>query len=105
MLVGLDWVEPMMFLSLHITCSCIFHAYVPSFIFILILICVGAFLRLSLSLSLSLPLSVSCSVAPKRKSVPSQNPLRSGASSFDSTSSHLQFRDEKACKNFLENFS
>ena len=50
-LVGLDWTKPMMFLSLHVTCSCIFHAYVPSFIFILILICVGAFLRVSFSLS------------------------------------------------------
>ena len=51
MLVGLDWAEPMMFLSLHVICSCIFHAYIPSFIFILILICVGAFLRVSFSLS------------------------------------------------------
>ena len=50
MLVGLDWAEPMMFLSLHIICSCIFHAYVPSFIFILILICVGTFLHVSFSL-------------------------------------------------------
>ena len=104
-LVGLDWVEPMMFLSLHITCSCIFHAYVPSFIFILILICVGAFLRLSLSLSLSLPLLVSCSVAPKRKSTSSQNPFRSRASSSDSTPSHVQFHDEKAKSDFSENFS
>ena len=55
MLVGLDWVESMLFLSLHVTCSCIFHAYVPSFIFFFsfffILICVGTFLRVSLSLS------------------------------------------------------
>ena len=50
-LVGLDWAEPMMFLTLHVTCLCIFHAYVPSFIFILILTCVGAFLCLSFSLS------------------------------------------------------
>ena len=50
-LLGLDWAEPMMFLSLHVTCSCIFHAYVPSFIFILMLICVGDFLHVSLSLS------------------------------------------------------
>ena len=40
-----------MFLSLHVISSCIFHAYVPSFIFILILICVGAFLHVSFSLS------------------------------------------------------
>ena len=40
-----------MFLFLHVTYSCIFHAYAPLFIFILILICVGAFLRVSFSLS------------------------------------------------------
>ena len=28
-LLGLDWVESMMQFSLHITCSCIVHAYVP----------------------------------------------------------------------------
>ena len=49
-LVGLDWAKPMMFLSLHVTCSCIFHAYVPSFIFILILICVGTILHVCSSL-------------------------------------------------------
>ena len=32
-----------MLLSLHVTCSCIFHAYVPSFMYILILNCAGAF--------------------------------------------------------------
>ena len=74
-LVGLDCAEPMMFLSLHVTCSCIFHLYVPSFIFIVILIYAGAFLHVSLSLSLSLLLSVSRSMAPKRKSTSSQNPL------------------------------
>ena len=74
-LVGLDWAKPMMFLSLHVTCLCIFHAYVPSFIFMLIFICVGAFLLVSLSPSLFL--SVSCFMAPKRKSIPSQNPLPS----------------------------
>ena len=26
--VGLDWAKPMMFLLLHVTCSCILHAYV-----------------------------------------------------------------------------
>ena len=49
-LVGLDWVEPMIFLQLHVTCSCIFHAYVPFFSFFLILLLIGNFLLLSLSL-------------------------------------------------------
>ena len=32
-LLGLDWAKPMMLLMLHVTCSCIFHAYVPSSLF------------------------------------------------------------------------
>ena len=106
MLVGLDWVELMMFLLLHVTCSCIFHAYVPFFFILLIL---NVLVLFYLSLSLSLFLSVSCSMAPKQKSTPSWNPLRFGASSSspstDSTPSHIRFRDDKACKDFLENFS
>ena len=46
------------------------------------------------------------SMAPKRKSASSRNPLRFGAStSFDPTPSHIRFRDEDACKAFSENFS
>ena len=45
-------------------------------------------------------------MAPKRKSTPSWNPLRSKAStSSDPTPSSIQFRDEDAWKAFLENFS
>ena len=99
-LVGLDWVKPMMFLLLHITCSSIFHAYIPSFLYIYWSVLV--LFRLSLSLSLSF---VSCSMAPKQKSAPSWNPFHSGASSSDSTPSHIRFRDEKARSYFLENFS
>jgi len=102
-LVGLDWTKPMMFLLLHASCSCIFHAYVPFFIDIDLC---WYFLVCS---SLSLSLLVSCSMAHKRKSTPSRNPLRSGASSssspVDSTHSHVRFRDEKAQMDFLENFS
>ena len=54
-MLGLDWAKPMMLLMLHITCSCIFHAYVPLFLYFLILICLVIFcMFLSLSLSLSL---------------------------------------------------
>ena len=56
--------------------------------------------------SLSLLFTLVVSMAPKRKSTPSQNPLRSGASSSsDPTPSHIRFRDEDARKNFLKNFS
>ena len=35
MLVGLDWAEPMMFLNLHVICSCIFvHTYLHFLIFL-----------------------------------------------------------------------
>ena len=45
-------------------------------------------------------------MAPKRKSTPAQNPLRSGAfSSSDPTLSHIRFRDDDAFKAFSENFS
>ena len=46
------------------------------------------------------------SMAPKRKSTPSQNPLRFGASSSsDPTPFHIQFHDDDARKDFSENFS
>ena len=60
----------------------------------------GAFLFVPLSLSF-----VSCFMAPKRKSALSQNPLHSEASSSNSTPSHVRFRDDKARKDFSENFS
>ena len=66
-------------------------------------------LCLSLSLSPSLFLALVCSMAPKSESTPSQNPLCSGAptssSSSDPTPSHVRLRDDKARKDFLENFS
>ena len=56
-------------------------------------------------LSPSLPFLDSLSMAPKRKPTPSQNPLRSRASSSNPTPFHIQFCDEKGCQDFLENFS
>ena len=57
----------------------------------------------------SLFLSVSCSMAPKRKSTLSRNPLhfRASSSSFpaNSTPSNVWFYDDKTRKNFSENFS
>ena len=105
-LVGLDWVEPMMFFTLHVTCSCIFmHTYLTFNIFVYILT------AWSFSKCFFLPphslVYVSASMAPKRKSIPSQNPLRSRAStsSSDPTPSFIRFRDKDAWKDFLENFS
>ena len=96
----------MMFLLLHVTCSCIFHAYVPFFSSLLILICAWYFYACpSLPLSLSLSIWLVCSMAPKKsKPTPSQNLLHSGASTSDSTPSHVRFRDEKASQDFSKNF-
>ena len=59
-----------------------------------------------LSLSLSFLFTLVMSMAPKRKSTPSQNSLHSGASSSsDPTLSHIRFCDEDARKDFSENFS
>ena len=106
-LVGLDWVEPMMFLLLHITCSCIFmHTYLTFSIFLYI-DCDWCFsLSLSLSLSLYILLSISCSMAPKWKSTTSRDPFRFGASSpSNPTPLHVRFHDDKAWQDFWKNFS
>ena len=100
-LLELDWVDPMMqFLFarhnlMHI--SCIHTSYFLSFGTLYN----GAFLFPSLSLSLSDRLHM----APKRKSTPSWNPLRSGTSFSNPTPLHVQFRDEKTRKDFSKNFS
>ena len=66
------------------------HTLHSLYSYIYILIVIGTFLVVSLSLFLL----VSCSMAPKRKSTLSRNPLRSGAStSSDPTPSHVQFCD------------
>ena len=74
-------------------------------IYLLYLNCFRTFLIVSLSLPLFL-FTLVVSMAPKRKSAPSQNPLRSRASSSsDPTPSHIRFRDEDARKDIFENFS
>ena len=94
-LVGLDWAELMMYLNLHVICSCIhifnsLHSY--------ILLC------WYFSDCLSLFLTLVCFMAPKRKYTLSQNPLRSEASSsFDPTPSSIKFCDDGAQKDFSKN--
>ena len=103
MLVGLDWVLPMMqFIFLHVTCSCIFHAYV---FFSFSLSGCNCVLSLSLSLSLS---QIDCiwQTSAKHKSTLAKNPLGSGSSSSDPLvlPLHVRFRDGKAQQDFLEKF-
>ena len=81
------------------------HMYFFSHI-LTILNCFGTFLIVSFSFPLPLFLfTLVVSMAPKHKSTPAQNPLRSRASSSsDSIPLSLQFRDDNAHKAFSENF-
>ena len=102
MLVGLNWAEPIMIFLLHVTWSCIIHAYVPFFSLFLVYLLIGAFLFVSLSPP---SLSNSLHMAPKRKFAPSRNPLRFGTSSSNPTPLSIWFSDEKARQDFSKNFS
>ena len=80
------------------------HTYSFS-IYLLYLKLFGTFLIVFLSLPLFL-FTLVMSMAPKHKSTPTRNPLRSKASSSsDPILSHIRFRDDDAHKAFSENFS
>ena len=102
----LDWAEPMMQFLLHVTCSCISHAYMLYFQYTCyIWNLFGAFLIVSF-FPLSILFTLIVFMAPKCKSTLSQNSLHSGpSSSSDPTPSHIRFRDEDTRKDFSENFS
>ena len=94
--IRLGWTHDAIFFARHM----LMHTYL--FIsFFLVLGYDGAFLFVSLSLSLSNSLHM----APKHKFALSWNPIRSRASSSDPTPLHVRFHDEKAQKDFLENFT
>ena len=101
---GLCWAHDAFYVTYHMLMH--FHTYELLILYILLLILFGAFLRVSLASSLFLALV--CFVETKPKSTPSQNLLHSRASSSspsDPTPSHVKFRDDKAHKDFSENFS
>ena len=90
---------------LHVTCSCISHAYVLSFQYIWFYWCCLGLFWLFFFLSLYFCLQLVMSMAPKRKSTPAQNPLHFGASSSsDPSPSNVRFSDDDAIKAFSENF-
>ena len=104
---GLGWAHDEFIFACHMFMHS--HAYVPSILYILIYLLFWYFSDyLPLFLSFS-PFYVSCVMAPKRKSIPSWNPLHSEESSSsspsDPTPSHVWFLDEKAKSDFLENFT
>ena len=104
-LVGLDWAEPMMQFLLHVTRSCIPHAYILFLNILDIFEFFGAFLIVYF-FSLSILFTLVMSMAPKHKSTPARNPLHFNASSsFDSAPLSLQFHDDDAHNAFSENFS
>ena len=97
-----------MLFVLHVTCSCISHAYIPTFQYIWYYWCyLGLFWLFFFFFFPPLFLfTLVVSIAPKRKSTLARNPLRSGASSSsDPSPSNVQFLDDDAFKAFLENFS
>ena len=74
-------------------------------IYLILLMLLGTFLIVFLSLPLFL-FTLIVSMAPKRKSTPARNPLRSDASSSsDPSPSNVRFCDDDAFKSFSENFS
>ena len=85
---------------MHFSCICtLFSIYFDIFELL------GTFLIVSLSLPF-FSFTLVVSMALKRKSTLSQNPLRYGAStSVDPTPSYIRFRDEDARKAFSKNFS
>ena len=93
--IGLGWAHDAISFAYHI----FMHSpYIHTLfsIYLLYLNCFGTFLIVSLFLPLFL-FTLVVSMTLKRKSAPSQNPLRSGASSsFDPTLSHIRFSDEDA---------
>ena len=96
----------MMQFLLHVTCSCISHAYVLYFsIYLLYLNYFQAFLIVSF-FPFSILFTLVVSMTPKHKSTPTRNPLCSDASSSsDSTPLSLRFHDDDAHKAFSDNFS
>ena len=106
--IGLGWARDV--LTLHVTCSCIFHSFVCLFVclFTYSSYC-ELFWDISDFLFFFLPLllvTLVVSMAPKHKSTPTWNPLCSCASSSSNPSpSHIQFHDDDAFKAFSKNFS
>ena len=106
-LIGLDWAEPMMF---FLFCMSHVHAFpMHTYLSFNIFDIIDITWNFSDCSSLFLPLFLFTLVvfmAPKRKSIPARNPLRSGASSStDPSPSNVRFRDDDAFKAFSENFS
>ena len=106
--IGLGWAHDTFYIACHMFMHS--HVYVLSIQYILIYLnCLGLFyfeLHTYSQFQWVFLFTLVVSMAPKRKSTWSWNPLRSGAStSSNPTLSHIRFRDEDAQKAFSKNFS
>ena len=102
--IGLGWAHDVF--TLHVTCSCILHAFVLLFTYSYHCELFWSFFDCFFLPFLYLLVTLVVSLAPKRKSTPAQNPLHSGAStSFDHARLSLRFCNNDAHKAFTEKFS
>ena len=102
--IGLGWAHDVF--TLHITCSCITHAFVHLFTYSYYCELCWSFSDCFLLSPLYLLVTLVVSMVPKRKSTPARNLLHSDAST---SSVHaplsLRFHNNDAHKAFTENFS
>ena len=100
-LVGLDWAQPMMFLNLYVICPrIVMHTYLQFLIFLYTTVLVLFWFSLSLHSCVSMLLwHLNANLLYPRTFY-----ILGASSSSDPTPSFVQFHDENARKDFLENF-
>ena len=102
--IGLGWAHDVF--TLHVTCSCIIHAFVRLFTYSYYCELCWSFSDCLFLSPLYLLVTLVVFMAPKRKSIPARNPLHSSAStSSDHAPFSLRFCNDDAHKAFTKNFS
>ena len=102
--IGLGWAHDIF--TLHVTCSCILHAFVRLFTYSYYCELFWNFSDCFFLPPLHLFVTLVMSMAPKRKSIPARNPLHSDAfTSSDHAPLSLHFCNDDAHKAFTEKFS
>ena len=102
--IGLGWAHDVF--TLHVTCSCILHAFVCLFTYSYYCELCWSFSDCFFLSPLYLLVTLVMYMASKCKSTPARNPLHSGAyTSSDHAPLSLCFRNNDAHKAFTENFS
>ena len=102
--IGLGWANDIF--TLHVTCSCIIHAFVRLFTYSYYCELCWSYSDCFFLSPLYLLVTLVVFMSPKRKSTPARNPLHSGASaSSDHAPLSLHFHNDDAHKAFTENFS